>query len=250
MTFGLLNRKYLTLSIRDYRFLIVFPPPSPYSARRTHQAFQRARSPEAKAARRRAILAAASHLLADKGLEATTLNAIAQQAGVAKSNIYRYFESREEILMRLLADDLRAVSEELSAALPQPLPPAEVANILAQGMAENPRLCLLISITASTLEHNISTDTLRDIKRDMITALTQTSRALSQSLPSLPAQNARNAVQILFTLVAGLWPLSAPGPALKALYDEPEFSPLRQDFQPALAFAVKALLIGLSGPED
>lgn len=210
-----------------------------------HQDFQRARSPQAKAARRHAILAAASDLLASKGLDGTTLNAIALEAGVAKSNIYRYFESREEILMRLLAKDLLAVSQTLAVSLPAPLPPAAVAEILASGLADKPRLCRLISITASTLEHNISTDTLREIKRDMIAALTRTADALRQSLPALSPEDAENAVKILFALVAGLWPLGAPGQALKTLYQEPEFSRFGQEFHSALAFATQTLLRGL-----
>ncbi|HEU0222902.1 MAG TPA: helix-turn-helix domain-containing protein, partial [Paracoccaceae bacterium] len=68
--------------------------------------FQRARSPEQKAHRRRAILEAAAALLAEGGIEATTLAAIAERAGLVKSNLYRYFESREEILMWLFVEDL------------------------------------------------------------------------------------------------------------------------------------------------
>ena len=183
--------------------------------------FQRARTPAAKAERRSAILAAAALVLVRDGLDATSLNAIAAEAGVVKSNIYRYFESREEILMRLLAHDLQEISQSLPAVLAVPRPISDVAEILAGGLAATPRLCLLISITASTLERNISTDTLREIKREMILASGHTSAALRQSLPALSPGQAQNAVQFLFTLIAGLWPLSTPGPALSALYQEP-----------------------------
>ncbi len=208
-------------------------------------AFQRARTPEAKAERRAAILAATAALLAQKGLERTTLSAIATSASVAKSNIYRYFESREEILMRLLVQDLRATHTALNAALTGPQPLGEVANILADGLAKTPRLCLLISIVSSTLEHNISTATLRDIKRDMLASLTETATALRRALPGLGQQQAERAVQILFALVAGLWPLSQPGPALTALYQEAEFARFSHDFTQELRFSVKTMLKGL-----
>lgn len=209
--------------------------------------FIRARTPAAKAERRAAILAAASELLAQGGLEHTTLNAIATAAGITKSNIYRYFESREEILMRLLTKDLRHASEALAQALTKPRPLPEVAATLARGLAANPRLCVLISITASTLEHNISTDTLRDIKRNMITSLEIAATALNKSLPEIPLAQAEQAIHILFILIAGLWPHSAPGAALKALYKEPEFMRFEQNFGDVLTLSTQTMLKGLLG---
>jgi len=211
-------------------------------------AFIRARTPEAKAKRRAAILAAARAMLAQGGLEATTLSAIATEAGTTKSNIYRYFESREEILMRVLTEDLRHASEDISQALTKPRALPEVAAALANGLAANPRLCLLISITASTLEHNISTDTLREIKRDLITSLETTAKALQTTIPTLSGDQAKNAVHFLWTLTIGLWPHSTPGPALAALYNEPEFSRFKQDFRTALVFSTETMLRGLSRP--
>jgi len=246
VTFGLLKRSFAALSIRDQQFLIVFSAPPRYLSAMNQPAFIRARTPEAKAERRAAILAAASALLAQGGLAGTTLSAIATEAGVTKSNIYRYFESREEILMRLLTEDLRHTSKALTHTLTKPLPLPDVAATLAGGLAANPRLCLLISITASTLERNISTNTLRDIKRDMIASLERTAKALHTALPKIPLAQAENAVHILFTLTIGLWPHSTPGPALTALYEEPEFSRFKQDFRQSLTLSTEVMLKGLT----
>ncbi len=208
--------------------------------------FQRARTPEAKARRRADILAAAAAVLDSEGLEGTTLNAIAARAGVAKSNIYRYFESREEILMRLLTEDLRNTGAALESLLPAPRPIPDITEIFVQGLAGNPRLCLLISIFSSILEHNISTTTLRDIKREMLISLEQSATALRRGLPELSPPQAENAVQILFALVGGIWPMSQPGPALQALYAEPEFSKLKHNFEKDLSLALQTMLKGLT----
>ncbi|HIP23520.1 MAG TPA: TetR/AcrR family transcriptional regulator [Rhodobacteraceae bacterium] len=209
--------------------------------------FIRARTPEAKAKRRAAILAATRALLAQGGLEQTTLSAIATEAGITKSNIYRYFESREEILMRVLTEDLRQTSVALAQALTKPKPLPEVAAMLAGGLAANPRLCLLISVTASTLEHNISTDTLRKIKHELIASLETTAQALHIAIPSFSQEQTEAAVQIFWTLTIGLWPHSTPGPALKALYEEPEFTRFNQDFGEKLTLSTQVMLKGLSG---
>ncbi len=59
--------------------------------------FQRARKPEEQQLRRAAILAAAAELFDAEGAQGAGLNAIAARAGFTKSNVYRYFESREEV---------------------------------------------------------------------------------------------------------------------------------------------------------
>lgn len=233
------------MSIRDRRFFIVLPARTSYIHAMTKPAFIRARTPEAKAKRRLAILAAAKELLSQGGLEHTTLSAIATTAGITKSNIYRYFESREEILMRLLTEDLRQTSEMLAQTLPKEGHLEAVATALATGLAATPRLCLLISITASTLEHNITTNTLRDIKRDMLASLETTAGALVKAVPEISLEQAESATHTLFALVAGLWPLSTPATALKALYQEPEFARFNQDFTEMLTRSTQNMLKGI-----
>ena len=103
------------------------------------ETFQRARDPEQKAQRRQELLGAARALLAADGLAGVGLSAIARAAGLAKSNVYRYFGSREEILMALLADDafawLAAFEREV-APLAGSNDAAQVAAILARTIAK------------------------------------------------------------------------------------------------------------------
>ena len=70
--------------------------------------FQRARKPEEQKLRREAILAAAAELFDAEGPQGAGLNAIAAKAGFTKSNVYRYFESREEVLMSLFLSELES----------------------------------------------------------------------------------------------------------------------------------------------
>ena len=64
--------------------------------------YQRARRPEQKEERREAILAAAHALAVERSVRAVSLGDIAREVGLAKSNLLRYFESREEIFLTLL----------------------------------------------------------------------------------------------------------------------------------------------------
>src|SRR5689334_25239296 len=78
--------------------------------------FQRARKPEEQRLRRDAILAAASELFDLEGPQGTGLNAIAARAGFTKSNVYRYFESREDVLMSLFLVELEGFVVDFEAS--------------------------------------------------------------------------------------------------------------------------------------
>src|SRR6202048_3803895 len=79
--------------------------------------FQRARSPEAKQHREDAILAAARSLGAKRGIRQITLTDIADTVGMHKSALLRYFETREQIFLRLPSEDWREWSAALRATL-------------------------------------------------------------------------------------------------------------------------------------
>jgi AcrR family transcriptional regulator len=62
-----------------------------------------------RAAVRRAIVDAALELLAERGFQAATMDAIAARAGVGKNTIYRRWSSKEE----LIADAIQDLTSEL-----------------------------------------------------------------------------------------------------------------------------------------
>jgi AcrR family transcriptional regulator len=74
-----------------------------------------------------AILAAARKLFASHGFDATSMDDIADQAGVAKGAIYHHFASKQEIFTRVL-DALQA---EIAAA-PIPAAARQIPDVLDQ----------------------------------------------------------------------------------------------------------------------
>jgi AcrR family transcriptional regulator len=59
------------------------------------------------------IAAAALHLFAERGVDATPMPLIAEEAGVAVGSLYRYYANKEELVARLYADNYRRLAEEL-----------------------------------------------------------------------------------------------------------------------------------------
>lgn len=212
--------------------------------------FLRARRPEQKAQRRAAILAAAGDLLDAEGIEGTSLAAIATRAGVVKSNLYRYFESREHILADLMLTELRAAVAEIAAALDaggRPDEPERVAGAVAAAYAARPRLCLLTSRMASVLEHNITETALVAFKRGVGEEVGRAVAALQGAMPALAPAACLDAVLFVHIHVSGLWPASSPPPAVAALHARPEFAPFAKPFGPTLAAHLASFLRGSLG---
>ena len=90
--------------------------------------FQRARSAGAKQQREEAILAAAARLGAERGIRQITLTDIAHAVGLHKSAMLRYFETREQIFLRLTADGWREWSAALRRELSRLGPGVPAAN--------------------------------------------------------------------------------------------------------------------------
>src|SRR5712691_6205475 len=90
--------------------------------------FQRARSEEQREVRRRAILDTAAAMLAEMPVAQVSLNELSRRAGLAKSNVLRYFESREAVLLELLdsawQDWLAQLEQDLRGAVDAGAPPA------------------------------------------------------------------------------------------------------------------------------
>ena len=71
------------------------------------------------------ILAAARNLMNRKGVDALTMDEIAQAAGVAKGTLYLYFESKDELIQALLSQVGEAMVLDLQAILGTSAPPPE-----------------------------------------------------------------------------------------------------------------------------
>jgi AcrR family transcriptional regulator len=168
---------------------------------------------------------------------------------VVKSAVYRYFESREEILMRLLAADLHDLAAEFEARA-APLAGSDdvdaVARIFAEGCAARPRLCSLAAVLATVLERNAAEATLLEIKRDLLAAAARVNAAGAAACPAPGPDGWALVTRLAFSLLAGHWPFANPSPTVARVMERPEFAPLRKDFAEDLAQGVAAMLRGLS----
>jgi AcrR family transcriptional regulator len=215
--------------------------------------FQRARSEEQRAVRRRAILDTAAAMLLELPVADLSLNELSRRVGLAKSNVLNYFESREAVLLELANTELDAWVDELASALSGISPDEALAQrselIVAEAvrtLAERPVLCDLISAQGSVLERNVSTDVVLAYKRAATASLMRMVEALVRALPEIGEDGAVRFLAVGSLLAGTIWTHSNPtAPVLAAYEADPDVAVLRMEFEPALTESLNALLHGL-----
>jgi AcrR family transcriptional regulator len=210
--------------------------------------FQRARRPEHKRQRYEAILTAARALAERDGVRAVSLADIAGAVGMHKSALLRYFETREEIYLRLAADDWRSLVSGMRAALGA-LSRGDVSGVastLATTLAAHPLLCDLITHAPLNLERNVSLESLRTYKRAAVGALDEIAAEVRAVLPELGEQDSMELVLAVGLIAAGLWQTDHPTATLLELYaDEPALGHLDVPFVPTVTRMAETIIRGL-----
>ncbi|WP_417307577.1 TetR family transcriptional regulator [Devosia sp.] len=211
--------------------------------------FQRARKPEQRELRRETILAAAADLFDSEGPRGTSLSAIAARAGFTKSNIYRYFESREEVLISLLHEEIDrflVTLEDLLRAVPEG-DAAAVARSTTDAYLQHPRFAHLLSILFATLEQNVSVEILVALKRHLAAMADRLGALIHDCLPTISPTDCAWAGMTIHTYVAGMWPSAHPSEAARQVLQMPEFAALAPSMERDLERVILALLSSLPG---
>ena len=216
--------------------------------------FQRARSEEQREARRRAILGAAAAMLAEMAVSELTLNELSRRAGLAKSNVLRYFESREAVLLELLdaawQDWLIQLDRDLAGSLDPAAPVTgrcgQLAEAVAASLAARPVLCDLISAQAAVLEHNVSPQVAAQYKRATMAGIAALGALALRCVPELGEADAVKLAGAAVITAGALWPHTQPSAAMLAAYEaDPELAALRLDFTATLGEMLEVMSAGL-----
>ena len=216
--------------------------------------FQRARSDEQRAIRRQTILDTATAMLEEMAVSELSLNELSRRVGLAKSNVLRYFDSREAVLLELLDSLTREWLDHLSAELSAAVSARagferraeQLAGALARSLAERPVLCDLLSAQAAVLEHNVSTDSIASFKRRGIAHAGTLVGLIRQAVPELSEDQAWRLVVAALVMTSSLWAHATPPQAVLDAYEQiPELSSMRLEFTAALEDFLATMAIGL-----
>ena len=130
----------------------------------------RARTDSAKAERRHVIIGATAVLIGARGVNAVSMQDIANACNLTKPALYNYFTTREEIILAvyrtLLSEWLATFNRSLLAA-GHPLPRASFDRIFVSCFSEQPLLCHLINHLTATIAPRLPTATAEHLRLEM-----------------------------------------------------------------------------------
>ncbi|MGW4947220.1 TetR family transcriptional regulator [Actinoplanes sp. NPDC004185] len=215
--------------------------------------FQRARSDEQRAVRRRAIMETTSAMLDEMPVAQVTLNELSRRVGLAKTAVLRYFESREAVLLDLMDDRTATWLAELEPELARGIDPdrsaveraEQAADVLSRSLAAQTVLCDLFGAQGGVLEHNVSVEVIRRHKRASLGNLAVMAGLVRRHLPEIGDRAEMFCLNLL--IVGGaLSAYTSPPPSLLAVYEsEPALAVHHIDMQTALRLAVITSLVGM-----
>jgi len=216
--------------------------------------FQRARSDEQRAVRRQAILDTAAAMLTEMPVAQVSLNELSRRVGLAKSNVLRYFESREAVLLELLVvawrDWLAELAGALAAGAEPDAPPSargdRVCAVLADSLTAQPVLCDLIGAQAAVLERNVSARVAAEYKRAAVANVAELAELVRRRVAELGEGDAMRFAAAATLVTGAAWTHAQPSAAMLTAYQEdPELASLRLDFTDTLRQLLEVLLAGL-----
>jgi AcrR family transcriptional regulator len=207
---------------------------------------QRARSIEAKRSRETAILAAARDLGVDRGVRSVTLTQIAEAIGMHKSALLRYFETREEIFLRLTAEEWSGWGPSLVEAIGRLADWRLIGTVVSASLAARPLLCDLLGQTPMNLERNVSAETVRTFKLVTHAQVDAIGEAIRAHIPELSERDTVDFLAAATSAAGALWQMATPNDMLSELYrSDPRLRHALVEFEPMLTRILTAVVAGL-----
>ena len=210
--------------------------------------WQRARTDEKRNERKEAIYTAALTLFKKSGYNKVSFNGIAAEASFTKSNMYRYFSSKEEIFLNVFADLFESWVNEYSKqlqTLEQDVQVETFAYVWFNSMLSHPRLLDLMPILFVSLERNSSFEQLLKFKRLAMNLLYSTTLDISRIYPEIAGEKAFKFLTLSYAATANYWAATMQSDALKKIYQLDEFQALKPDFEKDLTTSIEIIIRGL-----
>ncbi|MCP3922043.1 MAG: TetR/AcrR family transcriptional regulator [Desulfobacterales bacterium] len=210
--------------------------------------WQRARTDEKKNERKEAIHKAAFTLFKKNGYDNVSFNGIASEAGFTKSNMYRYFSSREEIFLNVFADLFEKWFEDCIKGL-QKLEQNEVISNFSKtwvkSLMSHPQFLDLTPILFVSLEKNSSYEQLLEFKKMAKNLLYKISIEISRIYPEIEGEKAFRFLTLCHAATSNYWAAATQNEALKKIYQQDMFKELKPNFEKDLTTSIEIFIQGI-----
>lgn len=198
--------------------------------------WERARTVEQRETREREILEAARKLLGEKPYDSIKFSDLAPLVSFSRASIYKYFQSKGDVYLSLLSEDIVVFSEKVDKELRPnrkikiPLP-EQFCSLWSVLLLREKELLLLLSMAGNILEKNCSPEILLKSKKSMGYAMENfIIPAFSRFLPSLETPKVYEILNNFIILANGLYSLSGLSQEQKAILKEENLGYMISDF--------------------
>lgn len=206
--------------------------------------WKRARSDEQIGLRVNAVIEAAGRVFQNTPYENVTMLMIAREAKFTRSNLYRYFKTREEIFLALFMADIDTWAQQVTAAFSRPETPESFSTKWTEILCRQKRLLKLAPLLALSLEKNLSPDIYLRTKLALHERISAVIPVLQKALPALDATQCHDFILFHQALLAGAWPMTQYSEMQKQTLDNNGLQDFKIDFT---AFYKKSILMYLRG---
>jgi AcrR family transcriptional regulator len=203
---------------------------------------RRARSEADKQARRGDIIDAAREVFDASEADQFTMDAVAVKLGLAKGTLYRYFPTREGLLLELAGAEYQMWFDRIDQRLVD-LPATAVAHALVDEVLRVPRFMRLAALVPSVLERNVPFDTAFTYKSALVARSGATIEGLAATL-GVSIDQARRLLLQLQAMAIGMYHVAHPAPIIALVIADPCFPGQLVDERAELEAAVSALVAG------
>ena len=209
--------------------------------------WERARTDEQKEKRVAEIVAATERLYNKYEFEEITFVLIAEEAKFTRSNLYKYFNSKEEIFLEFVKSDIKLYVENLvkSFRFNKSYTIDEFVSIWVKTLIKHKRLLDLIGILFSSLEKNCTEESLRNFKYSTKDELKTSVELICRVFPDLSPEKATDFFYLQFASAVGFYQMTNHSDVQKKVLQDPELKEFNIDFEPYYKDSVEHLIKGL-----
>ena len=168
-------------------------------------------TPEQIAQRREEIINACEQLYQTKSFREITLKDIGKITSFSRPTIYNYFETKEEIFLALFKREYDLWNEQLTAILDrnERLTKAQLADKIAQSLADRPQLLKLLAMNNYDMEANSREEFLISFKQSYGKSLQLMSMLLTKFCSDMSVKEIQNFIYIFFPFMFGVYPYTS-----------------------------------------
>jgi len=210
--------------------------------------WQRARTDEKKNERKDAIYNAAFKLFKEKGYDGVSFNGIAAEANFTKSNMYRYFSSKEEIFLNVFAHLFELWVDDCTKRLKKLKLNTDVstfAKAWTKSLLSHKKFLDLTPLLFMSLENNSSFEELTNFKRLSMNLLYMIASEISRIYPEVTNEEAFQFLTISFASMSSYWAATKQNDALIKIYQQEEFQVLKPNFENNIMVSAEIAIRGI-----